>query len=554
MKLLNKNTLIILFLIIFSYPFLIKYTFVQHNPYVDIPMIKRIIDSKYLANDWVLNYNGLFSPRFYYTNYIAVLSRFFPLTAVYLANYIITVTLVTFATFLVAYKIYRVRTVAFLTTITVLFGQVYTFGGNYLINRDLDPNGIAFALVVAGFALILYGKYYFAPFLFATAGYLHILIGFEMPLLFYAAFIIVNFKDGKKTAVLTLSKSLVLYLLLSGYSLYEYILTFVIRKDAGIPDNLMIFILTKIRAPFHYLPSSWPVINYVIFISLIVLIYAFIRLYRNEMKSEVINYIKLLFPVIIFLNVLAYVFTEIRPLYSLIAFQFFRINVLLFWFGSMIIFGGCFYCVKKLSGKSSFLYSTVILIPFILARPETVLVPGPTHFIFVIISIIYCFFIIRHITSDLILVVIALAIFYLPFRHYRFQFSELYPMYSPEIDTAIWAKNHTAAGSVFLTPLDFYFFKMNAERPTVVNFEDMPFHPRGMIEWHRRLTDIAGLNNVVPESITRDKIFDGYSKMDQDRINRLMGTYQFDYIILDKKISIPFTPVYSNDRYNIYHL
>ena len=53
-------------LIILTFPFLIKYVFVAHNQYEQLPIILRHLDPDYLANDWSTNLNSQFSPRIFF--------------------------------------------------------------------------------------------------------------------------------------------------------------------------------------------------------------------------------------------------------------------------------------------------------------------------------------------------------------------------------------------------------------------------------------------------------------------------------------------------------
>src|SRR3989344_4073808 len=89
-----------LVLIILTFPFLIKYVFVAHNQYEQLPIIFRYLDSNYLANDWSINLNSQFSPRIFFTLYIGMWTRFFSLPIIYFIHYIITIACIASATYL----------------------------------------------------------------------------------------------------------------------------------------------------------------------------------------------------------------------------------------------------------------------------------------------------------------------------------------------------------------------------------------------------------------------------------------------------------------------
>jgi hypothetical protein len=194
----KSTALILLFFIILSYPFLIKYNYVAHNQYEQLPLILRYQNPSYLINDWSLNLNAHFSPRIFFTAYMAILGEIISLPLVYFIHYIISIALITLATFLFSSLFLNSNLISLLTTLVILYGEKITLGGNDLVGRDFDPSRPAFSLAILGFVLLLKNKTSWGALLFALAAYFHPLIGIEAPLIFYLAFIFVLKKKGDK--------------------------------------------------------------------------------------------------------------------------------------------------------------------------------------------------------------------------------------------------------------------------------------------------------------------------------------------------------------------
>src|SRR3989344_1154634 len=158
----NHITLAGLFLvlIILTFPLLIKYVFVAHNQYEQLPIILRYLNPDYLTNDWSTNLNSQFSPRIFFTLYMGVWARFFSLPVIYFIHYLITIACIASATYLFTRRLFNSPVASLLTTVAVLYGQKITLGGNDLVGRDFDPSRPAFSLVILSFVLMFSNRFY----------------------------------------------------------------------------------------------------------------------------------------------------------------------------------------------------------------------------------------------------------------------------------------------------------------------------------------------------------------------------------------------------------
>ncbi len=557
----NKSLILILFIII-SYPFVAKYTFVQHNQYEQIPLVLKFLDPSFLQNDWVTNLNSIFSPRYFFTVYIGTLARYIPLYIVYYLNYILTVALVTIATFSISKKIFKSDFTAFITTIIILYGEKITLGGNDLIGRDLDPPRMAFAFAVFGISMLLSKRYLFTAVCFAISSYLQPLIGFEVPLIIYSASILsIIFREKKQKKIiiekiLPFLGSFVLYMVLVSASTVSFFLTYINQNHLGISTPLLITIISKIRSPFHYLPSAFPALDYIRFTLLLIFFYIFYHIYRKNIEPFHRVLIKLIFIIIFLLCIIASIFSEIIPFYPIIIMQFFRLTVLVYWMAAIIVFGGCFNYFENKINIHNWQIFIVGILPFLLSQQEIIFSPTPNRILFIVLAAIWIilFYIVKKEIIKYYLLFLLLGLFALLYRHYPILLTQLYPYPNSQTNLANWVNENTSSDSVFLLPPDFYSFRLIAKRAIIVDWLVLPFQEKAIAQWMERITDISGLDNQPISKITERNVFEGYKKIDQLRIMRLTSKYKFDYVVINKQKHLPYNLIYTNEDYSIYKI
>ena len=547
----NKWLIILLFIILI-YPFLIKYNYVAHNQYEQIPLINRFLNPHYLSNDWSININSKFSPRYFYLLYMSLLAKYISLPAAYYLNYLLVISCVALATFLLTKKLFKSDFISLMTTLFILFGRSYSLGGNDLVGRDLDPPRMAFSLVILGFSLLVYRRWMLGAVFFAAASYIHPLIGFEVPFVFYLSMTLASWPARRFVSI---GKSFILYLLLASYPLYTYLQTLLNNKTTNLQSDVLFTILMKIRAPAHYLPSSWDLSIYLNFLLFLALAFSFYMLFRQKFlsfdKKTIINSVS----IILLLAFTGYIFTEIIPIYFLAALQLFRLTVIVYWLMAIFLYGSVFYYTFTMQFSNKFKFAFLLLI-FIIVYPEVITAPGPTHFLYLILAVIISLFLtkIKINTSKLryLLIIAVIVNFSLLYRHYSFRLKELYPFSSAETSLEDWVRSNTPQEAIFLTPPDFYSFRLNAERATIIDWLVMPFEPKGMMEWAERISDVSGIQITGFYGITGSKALEGYKTLDENRLNYLRQKYRFDYVVTPKNRTLPLPYLYSNDRYILY--
>jgi hypothetical protein len=89
-----------------------------------------------------------------------------------------------------------------------------------------------------------------------------------------------------------------------------------------------------------------------------------------------------------------------------------------------------------------------------------------------------------------------------------------------------WIHAHTPKDAVFLSPPEVEGFRLNAERAIVVDWKTPPFLPKEVLEWHHRLTEVAGRRVGSLGDATN-----GYRELDAKRVETLRSKYNIRYVV-----------------------
>jgi len=504
--------------------------------------------------------NSQFSPRIFFTAFMAFFSKFASLPFLYLITYLADILIIALASFYFTNKIFKSNLTAILTTILILYGQKITLGGNDLVGRDLDPSRPAFALVIAAFVLLTSGRYIPAAILFSVSSYLHPLIGIEAPFVFYFSLILTillkNYKKSRHISfknIIAVVKSGLLFLSLSGISIYSYAYAY-LSKQPRITGDELFTVVSRVVAPFHYTPSTWSPVGYIKF-GLFSLIFAAFFYYTSKNLSGFLrSYIGNIITTIIFLCYLGFFFTDIYHFYPVMVAQFFRLTVILYWLFAIIVYGGSFYLGIHYSKKIP-LTIFLPLLPFFLANIDALMNPTKSILLYIFLSLLISVILASSKTAvKLSLVFLTVVTLAIPYRHYRFQFSSLYPFETPETKLALWVKNNTDPDSIFLTPPGFIRFRLISERAIVVDRLVTPFSEAGIYQWMERIKDVSGLTDFKTEDINEQLINDGFGKLDLKRLEYLNNKYALDFVVVEKAKQLPLEQIFTDSYFRIYRI
>lgn len=89
-----------------------------------------------------------------------------------------------------------------------------------------------------------------------------------------------------------------------------------------------------------------------------------------------------------------------------------------------------------------------------------------------------------------------------------------------------WMRDNTPVEAVFLTPPDVETMRFHGQRAIVVDWKSNPVVPGELLEWHRRLEKVVG------KPVKSSKDLDGYSALDEARLDKLRAEYKFDYVVV----------------------
>jgi hypothetical protein len=555
------STIVYVAILTLTYPLVARYLFVNHNQFEQIPMILRFNDSTYLASDWATNLNAQFSPRFFFTAYMGILSRVIPLPIVYFIHYLLMVAVITLASYVFAKRLFHSEKVAAITTILLLYGQKITLGGNDLIGSDFDPSRPAFGLTLLAFLTLTSRRYILTAILLTISCYLHPLIGTQMPLILYISALISHYITARGSSTKNTSsvrpviQSILLYVTLSSPAIISYFVSLIKDARSGISSDRLFTIIAKEAAPFHYLPSSWNISSYALFALLIILAYIGLRFGKPSIKHHNRTFLAVIVGMISVLCFIGAVGTEILTSYPLMIAQFFRYTVFLYWIFAILAYGGLIQFAEK-STIPLPLRILIVFIPFILANGIYINRSTPTAIVFFVTFFLIALGVthLRKIPSVLLVLVFLLSYVFTN-RHYPIHMTEPYPFQTPEVEIAKWARDSTPKNAIFLTPPEFMWFRLIASRAVIVDRLVIPFSKAGIGGWHHRLMDIAGFSEKTGQIITNEEIiFSEYRTIDVKRVVMLKEKYNPSYVITRSENILPYPVMHRSDYYVVYSI
>jgi hypothetical protein len=115
-------------------------------------------------------------------------------------------------------------------------------------------------------------------------------------------------------------------------------------------------------------------------------------------------------------------------------------------------------------------------------------------------------------------------------------------------DACEWIDAHVPARARFLTPRTSQTFKWYAKRSEVATWKDLPQDAPGIVAWRERLEALYGTGD--PE----EPWFDSLAKTPRDRLLAAARKYDADYILTVAEPALDFPCLYRNTTYAVYEL
>ena len=349
-------------LIISIFTTLVKYEFAYSDHLSQLPLIMNEMDSDYLTNDFFVNANETFGPRFYYSKFMALGSRFMGIQVWFLFLSIVCAFITAWFTFLTSVKIFNYPSEATLAALFVLVLPTPTLAeSTFFVHENIiTPSALVFPmLIVACYHFFAHHRLGFPMIMIGIASLFQILYGLTTGLLLIGTFFFYhlrsfNFKSFPFRELILSTSILVLFV---AASLIPYFSTSV---SSAMTTTDFVDIVAHFRNPHHYVPSYFPTQTWIFAILFFTAAYFAYVLQKREYFNYVTTstndteeaqkfYAKssIFSGLILFGFVLGYVFVELFPSKLVTTAQTFRYVILLKWIA-------CIYFGFKLSPVFAF--------------------------------------------------------------------------------------------------------------------------------------------------------------------------------------------------------
>lgn len=438
-----------------------------------------------------MQYTKEINPRFYYSNFIAFISKIIPLKITF---YILTV----FANYLILFITYKTiksfgaTSLAALASIFFLFNyKIANLGGaGTIIDYYLIPQLISIPFALTAFISSIMGNFIFVL--------VFLLISFifqpSLALLFFVP-IASNILQNETIKNKYIKTIFLFFLLVS--------LTFILfpnNINHVLNNEFLIKILAYFRHPHHYIPSKFPLNIYKEFI-LLTLSFFISLVYLNKKTKRQKYLIKSFFYSGLFsllIMIIGYIFVELILIKQIVELQTFRIVSLFRWM-TFVTFFSAFYIF--ISQKLNPLFIKIIYITLI---------------VFLIISLFY---------KKKLSVVPNLN-----------QFTDIKKKNIYE-----FIVNNTNPQAIFLAPPDFGDMRVVPKRAIVVDWKSFPFNEKDMSEWYERIINCYGSSSFE----------NNYLQINDLKLNELKNKYSFNYVILYTETETGLNVIYSDKLFKL---
>lgn len=545
------------------------YSFGTNNHIEQLPLIMREINEDYISRDPFVNDATQYGPRFYFTKLIASFGKYFPLIYLFFIFNFIFRYLLFILTFYIIFDLFKGNLlVSFLGSLSIVSWQVLEMGNaGMLISPELVPSVIAYPALLFAWWKIYNNNLRLAlpPLLFGLL--IHPGLGVQITVLAIISKIVLLIFERK------LQKS---YKSLFIFSLFVigFILAFwVIPINSGLEKDSYIYILAKFRHPHHYYPSYFSKnhINSLIFF-VISMFYSLYFIYKGRyIRASFFRYLVISVLIALIFMVVGFVFVEYYPVRLIVTLQMFRYVGLIQWLGliSITAFVGLtlqelFSPSISLKGVRSHLVPVFVQVFIaiqlfylgiykILSATEKIL----GLYIF-LIAVLLVWKSINNVFKSLV-VILLLSYALTNFDHID---RILFPnklninMHSPgklQLDISTFARENTINSSLFLTPPDFGFFRLTAERAILSDFKAFPLNESAMLRWYERLLFAYGKSDKIGFAVLPE-LNENYNNINDKRISVIQETFNIDYVVLPSSVLTSYKVLYSNEKYILIEL
>lgn len=293
----NGFQLCVSFFVMSLYILLNGYDFNTGDQAEHLPQVYQMFDPSLYPSDFFLsNYHHTFTVRYFWVQIVFFISHLFSIRLTCLILYFVCI----YFTVLAWTKIIELfkpeedkmgsnKAYVFIALLLIfIIANSFTLGGNYLLGKIFIGSTISELFASWGVYLFFKNKYIASAIFFALSVWFQALVGLQLFLVFAGIlFFTSDFNDTKTsiTRLITFSFVFSIFSLpLLGPLLYAQKI-----NNIGLDSQLFYDLLYYKRAPWHYVPSTFPTRDYFTFLGL--LLFALIALFgikRSKMKTQIL--------------------------------------------------------------------------------------------------------------------------------------------------------------------------------------------------------------------------------------------------------------------------
>lgn len=392
-----------------------------------------------------------------------------------------------------------------------LFFYKFNLGGNDIYYNALSPAKPFAAWVIYN---TLQKKYLLAALLAIFTTLLHPMVGIQVFILCFGAdFITFLFKIIEKKISSEEKIFLKKYLtaaLIFFFGAGIWLAVLFLNFNSGDLSNEQLGEIIKFRLPHHFIPSAYGLKNYLILLPLVLF-----GAYFYKKHSSTLFYF---FIISILISITYTISIELFKYYGVVSTQWFKTTV---WLKPLAVLAMWIWVAEKINLKHTLSEKYISILLLSLATLG-------------ICGMIYPFSIFKS-------------------RDYHFPFSKYE---TPEIDAAIWAKQHLPNNATFLTPADCTAFKFYSERGSYIDFKAVTHSKNAFGAWYNRINEVYHLEKEAAKGLALTPIANmHYSTINQSAVDSLVQKGVTHLLFYKNYVpNIIADSVYENSKFAIYKI
>ena len=543
----------------------IGYSYGEPNHVVYMPWVFRRIDPMLLANDWFANTTPAHPNAI---RFMVWIQHFVPLPAAILVMHVLSVWAVLAMTARLAQQIFGDLRVFYVGLFLMLRWETTAPGNNTLWGNCLVPHNVAVPICLLAFYLVLKDRPIAAAAALGAATWVHIQLGAVTMLIVGAAML----WRWRRTGFWRIAVAGVLYLAIVSPTLIEQWNTYM-RSPSLLSARDYLYLHALFRQPHHLIPSSWPGADWYRFLLVLALAVPAVA-WRQRIDRQILTWVALIFA----LCVIGWVFVELIPVKLAIRIQAFRLMIFVKYFALLYaarfllsivesrpwteklcalaiatiqnytLIGLCAALIFALRQNRRWLWGVGLFGAGIVAGVGMVattsqgipmfwhsfaisprgLWVGPAQ-VALLAPLIWWN---RRALGPALLSLILMvrAAFGLPYFSYDQPSPDAWVLFSQKL------KDATPQDAVFLTPPYMAGLQLVAQRAEVANWKCTPMVERELVDWKRRLDDLAGAQDLRCEGWQwcASALAGGYARLSEDDFRRLAAKYGAQYVVTAK--------------------